>query len=377
MQKNISGTIQFISQVIVASIILLLVLNGCTSIQKKIDNLSMKGIADDIQADFYPGDQEKLTDLLNNFSLKDYTEPVFLDSIETESLDKWKIDHPLGKSLIMEKISFPSLIEHRNGNDTAVFYIYRNGELKDRNVILWVPGMAVSDLAFFFIRNFFAEELKRDYDIVFYVPPYHLERTEPGRKNSEGFFTADTEKNVQNILNSVRELRTISEYLKEKNVRSISGWGGSIGASMLLLTSQMVELDHLSIMIPIINWETVIFENVYMKEIITRIKDTGISEDTLLKAYGLINPANYPLNINPVRTHVMYAEYDQLTPTSVILNYANKNNISSINSYQRSHATILLSRKMYTDYGRFLDTLHVPQGIDFHKPLPKKFNDNR
>ncbi len=260
----------------------------------------------------------------------------------------------------MEKISFPSLVRHKDGQDTAVFYLYRNKELNGRKVILWVPGIGVSDFAFRFIKKFFIEELKRDYDIVFYVPPFHMERSETGRKNSEGFFTADAARNVDIILNSVRELRTISGYLKDKGVKSIGGWGGSIGAAMLLLGSQMVALDHLCIMIPIIDWDTVFLNNFHMKKIVDRITKEGVREDLLARAYGLINPANYSLNIDPDRIHIMYAEYDQLTPSKIIVDYAKEKRISKIVSYKRSHATILLTSKLYKDCGYFLDSLkHV------------------
>jgi len=330
---------------------------SCAAIQKKIDLAGMEDIAEDIQRDFDPGSKERLEDLINNFSLEEQTRPFFSDNINIEALDRWKIDDPLGKKLIMEKISFPSLIKHKDNNDTAIFYLYRHGDLKDRDVILWVPGMAVSDLAFLFIKQFFYEELERNYDIAFYVPPFHMERKEHGKDNGEGFFTADTEKNMQHILNAIRELRTISDYLKKKGVRHIGGWGGSIGAAMLLLTAQMVDLDHLCIMIPIINWETVFLGNEYMREIVERIKDSGYSEDLLFKAYGLINPVSYGLNINPMRIHIMYAEFDQLTPPDVITKYAIDHHISKITSYKRSHATILLTRKLYKDCGIFLDSL--------------------
>jgi hypothetical protein len=155
----------------------------------------------------------------------------------------------------------------------------------------------------------------------------------------------------------LKELRTISQYLKDRGVKSIGGWGGSIGASMLLLMAQMVDLDHLCIMIPIINWETVTLENTYMKNVLLRYEREGFSKETLMKAYGLINPINYPIRVKPERLHIMYAEYDQLSPEVVTLNFARKNKITKIVSYRRSHATILLSDRLYEDCGMFLDSL--------------------
>ncbi len=311
----------------------------------------------DILENFNPGSPQNLRDFIRKFSLERDTQPMFLHRIRVSPLKRWKVEHPLGYKLIMEKITFPSLIEHKRGNDTAVFYSYRTGSLRGRSVILWIPGMGVSNLAFRFIKRFFYQELKRNYDIVFYVPPYHMERTEDGRDNGEGFFSAYTERNIKVILNTVRELRTISHYLKDRGVKSIGGWGGSIGASMLLLMAQMVDLDHLCIMIPIINWETVTLKNTYMKNVLLRYEREGFSVETLMKAYGLINPISYPIRVKPERVHIMYAEYDQLSPEDAILNFARKNRITKIVSYKRSHATILLSDRLYEDCGMFLDSL--------------------
>ncbi len=332
-------------------------LTSCASIQKSIDMRSLKDIVKDIQKDFRPGSPEDLRYLINTFSLEAYSRPVFMDQIKVDPLDRWEIDHPLGKDLIMEKISFPSLIQHKNGNDRAVFYVYRNREWKGRDVILWVPGMAVSDLAFLFIKHFFKEELKRDYDVVFYVPPFHLERTEEGKKNGDGLFTANVERNIRIFLDTVRELRTISEYLYGKGVRSIGGWGGSIGSTMLLLTSQIIELDHLCIMIPVLDWETVFLNKTYMNGVMSSLNEKGFDEELLKEAYGLINPMRYRLNVTPDRMHILFADYDRLTPPKRIMDYAEKNGITKIISYKRSHATILLTRKLYKDCGHFLDSL--------------------
>ena len=339
------------------AILFLLLPHSCGYIQESIDIAGLKEMAADILENFNPGSPQDLRVFIREFSLERDTQPLFLNKIEVSPLNRWKVDHPLGYKLIMEKITFPSLIKHKRGNDRAVFYSYRAAPFRGRRVILWVPGMGVSDLAFRFIKRFFYQELRRDYDIVFYVPPYHMERTEDGRDNGEGFFTADTGRNIRVILHAVRELRTISHYLKDRGVKSIGGWGGSIGASMLLLTAQMVDLDHLCIMIPIINWETVTLENTYMKKVVSRYEREGFSVEILMKAYGLINPINYQISVKPERVHIMYAEYDQLSPESAILSYARKNKIMKIAAYRRSHATILLSDRLYEDCGMFLDSL--------------------
>jgi len=337
--------------------LLMLGLCSCSYVQKRMDISGLEDLAADITADVPPGSPDKLHAFVNTTSLAKDTEPASDIHFAISPLTKWHIQHPSSNKLIMEKITFPSRIQHKNGLDAAVFYVYRNGALKDKKVILWIPGAGVSDFAFRFIKYFFFEALVRNYNIVFYVPPYHLERTEAGKKNGEGLLTPDHERNISILLNSVRELRTMISYLKTNGVAKIGGWGGSIGATMLLLTEQMEEFDHLNMMIPIIDFDTVIFKNVHMINAVAQFEGAGFAESLLAQAYGIVNPIKYQLKINQNRVQIMYAEYDQLTPESVIVEFAQKTNIKKIIAYPRSHATMLLANKLYADYGMFLDSL--------------------
>jgi hypothetical protein len=337
--------------------ILALCLCSCSYVQKRMDISGLKDLAADISPDINTGSPEILQAFVNTTSLKKDTEPASDIHFTINPLMKWHLQHPSGDKLIMEKITLPSMIRHKNSSDTATFYIYRTAELKDKKVILWVPGAGVSDFAFRFIKYFFFEALTRNYNIVFYVPPYHLERTEAGKKNGEGLLTPDHERNISVLLNSVRELRTIMSYLKNNGVTKIGGWGGSIGATMLLLTAQTEEFDHLNMMIPIINLDTVLFKNIYMRDAVAQFERAGFSEGLLTQAYGIVNPIKYQLKINPNRMQIMYAEYDQLTPERAMIEFAQINNIEKLIAYPRSHATMLLTSRLYEDYGLFLDLL--------------------
>ena len=342
---------------LLVGLLLALCLCGCSYVQKRMDISGLKDLAADLTAGAPSGSPEKLRAFVQATTLAKDTEPASDIRFTVSPLAKWPIEHPSDDKLIMEKIIFPSLIKRQNGMDTAVFYVYRTGELRDKKVILWVPGAGVSDFALRFIKHFFLEALVRNYNVVFYVPPCHLERTEAGKKNGEGLLTPDHEKNLFVLLNAVRELRTMIAYLKSNGVTRIGGWGGSIGATMLLLTAQTEEFDHLNMMIPIIDFNTVIFKNIHMRDAVARFERAGFSESLLTEAYGVVNPVKYQLRLNPDRVQMMYAEYDQLTPKSAVVEFAQKNNIKKLIAYPRSHATMLLTNKLYEDYGLFLDSL--------------------
>ncbi len=331
---------------------------SCSYVQKRMDISGLNDLAAEIAPDDdNAGSPEKLLAFVHKTSLARDTEPASDIHFTIGPLAKWPIQHPSGDKMIMEKITFPSQIRHRDGLDTAVFYVYRTGELRDKKVILWVPGAGVSDFAFHFIKYFFLEALTRNYNIVFYVPPYHLERKEAGKKNGEGLLTPNHERNISVLLSSVRELRTMISYLKSNGVTKIGGWGGSIGATLLLLTGHVEELDHLNIMIPIIDFDTVIFKNIHMRDTVAQFEKAGFSENLLEQAYAIVNPIKYKLAVDPNRIQIMYAEYDQLTPETAMIEFAKKNSIKKLIAYPRSHATMLLANRLYEDYGLFLDSL--------------------
>jgi len=340
---------------IVLFLIIIMFSLSCAYVQKKIDVSGLNDLAEDILTDFQPGSPMEIEKFIKSFSIEKDTSPRHLNLIKIQGLDRWQMDHPHGEKLIMEKISFPSEIRHGKKIDKAVFYSYRTGDWNGSRTILWVPGLAVSDFAFRFIKKLFREKLKKGYNIVFFVIPYHLDRTETGKENGQGFFNAEPVRNVNILLESVREIRTMHAYLKKRGVKEIGAWGGSIGASMVLLADQVIQFSHICLMIPILNFETVTVKNVHMIETINRYRETGFSKDMLCKAYCAISPINYPLRVSPERFHIMYADYDQLTPAETVKSYAEKNGITNIKSYKRSHATILLTKELYTDCGNFLD----------------------
>lgn len=339
---------------------LLAVILGCTScatIQKQLDIYGIKGDVSYIGNHFTPGSSAELSAFLDTASLERETRPCFSAIVRTEPCTR--VPEPLSQdNRLHERLVFPSVITHDEGPDSAVFYVCKRfPTLAGRNVILWVPGMGIAEYAFRFIDRFFKVEMARDYDIVLYVPPYHLERAEKGKGNGRGFFTADTRKNARVMFACVQELRTMCGYLHEKNVKSIGAWAGSTGASTILLCGQFEPLDHLCMMIPVLDWKRSLLDNQFMKGVKSRVISAGFDTAQLSAAYALMSPSHLPLPLSPRRTQIFFARYDQLNDPAIALDYAAKNGISNIIGYPRSHSTQLFDGKMIKDYGRFLDGL--------------------
>ncbi len=106
-------------------------------------------------------------------------------------------------------------------------------------------------------------------------------------------------------------------------------------------------------MIPVLNWNTIIFGPVF-KEVRQKLISRYCSEDILRKAFRLISPVEYDLNIPAERVLIQYVRYDQLTPSGTVAEYAEKRGIDNVHGYPESHATIFLNSSVYKDYAEFL-----------------------
>ena len=136
------------------ALIVWMALSACHSVQSGLDNWSLKENESRILETFNPGDPSDLEDFIRHFSLEADTRPAFSDRITRAPLETWRVKPPSGSTLIMEKMTFPSLIRRDDLPGQAVFYLYRHADRQVRDVILWVPGMAVSDTAFCLIKHF-------------------------------------------------------------------------------------------------------------------------------------------------------------------------------------------------------------------------------
>jgi|WetSurMetagenome_2_1015567.scaffolds.fasta_scaffold00017_46 hypothetical protein len=334
-----------------------LILASCAAVQEELDSYGISGDVSYITSHFSPGSPGDLAAFLDTATLERESTPRFPADVHSQPCSR--VPAPVAHDgRIHERLVFPSVLAHQDGPDSAVFYVCkRYPSLKGRNIILWVPGMGIADYAFRFIVRFFREELKRDYDIVLYVPPFHLERAIKSEGNGRGFFTADTRQNLRVMFACVQELRTMYAYLHGLGVNSIGAWAGSMGASMILLCGRFEHLNHVCMMIPVLDWRKSVLDNPRMKPVKDRILAAGFDETHLSAAYALISPFGHPLPLDSGRTQIFYARYDQLNDTSIAIGFARSNGIRNIIGYPRSHSTQLFDDSMIKDYGQFLDSI--------------------
>ncbi len=194
------------------------------------------------------------------------------------------------------------------------------------------------------------------YSVLFYNTPYHLNRIEAGEEMGKGLFTGNNVNNLELVKHVQFEIGTAVSYLKNEQVKSISGWGGSIGAAFLWLASASVDFEHMTLMIPVVDWATIIFHE-DMQEVVIKMNSSGISNNLLKRAYNSISPLYVPTRTDPDRIQILFARFDQLTPESKIIEFAEKWHITHVLGYDESHASILINKRIYEDNRLFLDRM--------------------
>lgn len=328
-------------------------ISSCLSLKIWLDRIGIDDVAEMILADFQSESANELKSYLERQNSYDSLLAVEPDKIKVSSLKDWRLkDVP-----IQQKVTFPSTLKLDNGeSDTAVFYLYSHSELKGQDVILWIPGFGVSDLAFRFIDTFFVNELNAGYAVLFYNIPYHLNRIQEGEEMGQGLFTGNNRRNLEVINHVLYEINSAIKYLESNEVKSISGWGGSIGAAFLWLASESYHFEHMTLMIPIVDWTSLIFHE-RMNGVVNKMNDNGITNELLKNAYFNVSPFHVPTQTNPENIQILYSKHDQFTPERLILEFAGKWNITNFHGYNESHASILINDQIYKDNQQFLKQL--------------------
>ncbi|MCD6395905.1 MAG: hypothetical protein J7L71_00060 [Spirochaetaceae bacterium] len=333
-------------------LLLFLILASCSSIQTNIDKTSLNKNKKQILKDFSPGNPADLQSYIEKFDLNEKTFiPKSVELKSVKELTSWHIKTK--KDINYEKWTFDSPFYNLDIPGDALFYVMQQKPWENSKVILWIPGFGVSDMAFTFLKRFFTSEIEAGYNIVIYIPPYHMDRQKKGEAAGNGLLSSSPLDNVKKMVNSVKELRTAYRYLENRKVRSISMWGGSMGGAFALMLQSLEGFDHLSLMIPVLDWNSFITP----ESVLPQYLEAGFDKNLIQAAYALISPVNYKLTIPPEKVQVEAAELDQLNPIDEIKNYCTVNKIKNFSIYPSGHATILLYKDVYRDYEKFLLSL--------------------
>jgi hypothetical protein len=339
-------------------------LSGCASFKINLDKNGLKDLTADLGKSTDQSQGKNFEQFLDSFSIS-ATPVASSDSITVEPFNRWKPrSSASGGSVVGERLSFVSPLPRKDGWDNrGYFYYFHRKDQTSNRAILFAPGFGVSDFAFNFIRNFFEKELSQGWSVLVWVPPYHLERLKPKEKPGSGIVTEDPRDLLTAVSTSVGELALGVQWLRDRGMTKIGAWGGSFGASVLLLYAQTYPFDHISVMIPLVDWRT-LWESKELAPIRSSFLASGYTDESLHRAFSLISPNGAGMGAPKLQTpgnriQFLVAVYDQLTPEPVVSSYA-KSLGAEVERFNESHSSILLNGAVYRAYGNFLGRMGTP-----------------
>jgi len=289
-------------------------------------------------------------------SLENLTRALPLRDLRIEPLDLHRYSD---EGLIQEKLSFESTVKLRHAeSNRAVAYIYRHGPLGRRPVVVWVPGLYVSDIAFRPIFWFFDEIFARGVDVVFYVLPYHLERSPEGMESGQALLATDLADHLGALAQGLADLRSLTAWLRGQGVKRLGAIGGSFGGGLLLRQITMEPAyDFMTVFIPLLSWEDVIYAN----ETTTALREslaglTTKQQASLRRAWRAMDPASHIPQLAAERISALPALYDQVARSEPFDAWRKAWGIKRVHPLNRGHTLALFTSELYEAYGKMLDT---------------------
>jgi len=258
--------------------------------------------------------------------------------------------------LVQEELTFPSAVTLRfPESNLARAYVYRQGAIGARPVLLWVPGQHVGDRDFVALHEFFDRAMARGFDVVCFVPPYHLERTPRGFGSGDAFLSTTFPDHLMAFAQELSDLRRLVAWLRAQGVRELGAFGSSMGGSMVLnLITWEPLFEFVAVMQPLIDWNGLLLRP-EMKRVRQRMRAQGLSDEEIATAYQAVDPrASRPL-ISASRISVLGGRYDLLAPEGILMELAKSWGITRVRTYERGHAFLTLSTGPFRGFSESLE----------------------
>jgi hypothetical protein len=217
-------------------------------------------------------------------------------------------------------------------------FLYRRGALGDRPVVLWVPGQSTSETDMPSLTALFERLLARGVDVVFYQPPYHLDRTPKGYGSGDAFLSTDFSDHLQVFAQALSDMRGLSAWLRAQGVKVLGGVGSSMGASLLVrMCSWSGGLDFLSSMIPVLRWDELI-QTPEMSPVRSRLLAQGLTDQDVGRLYRAMDATGDRPRLDPSLISVLYGRFDRIAPETPILDWTRRWGVRRVRAYDRGHA---------------------------------------
>lgn len=260
------------------------------------------------------------------------------------------------EGLVQEQWVFDSAVHLRHPeSDLAQLWVYRHGPLGARPVVLWVPGLYVSEVAFRFIDRFIGDALDLGVDVAFYVPPYHLGRSPAGFDSGDAVLATDFADHLAVSAQEISDLRALVLWLRTAGVRTLGAFAGSMGANAVLrISSWEPAFDFATLLIPLIRWDDVILASPEMAPVRERLLASGWSAGALAEVYSALDPTAGTPQMQAARVSVLYGRWDQVARIDPLQRWAEAWGVRRLRACDSGHTLILLDREVYRNYRELL-----------------------
>lgn len=336
-----------------AAVALAVAVSGCAAVNRRIDHWALESKARMVlgqKLTWHPG---IALPFRTEADLEALTRPAALPDVSLLPLSRHRMDDP---GLVQEELRFTSRIALRFPEArVARAYVYRRGPLGARPALLWVPGQHVSDRDFGSLERFFEKALDRGLDVVFFVPPYHLERTPEGFGSGDAFLATDFIDHLNAFAQELSDLRALTAWLRARGVSELGAVGSSMGGTMVLrLIGWEPLFEFVTALQPVIDWNALI-RRPEMAPVRARLSEQGVSDEDVMLVYQAIDPRTARPKISPARISLLYGRYDLIAPEGPLLSLKRLWGVERVCVYERGHAFITLGTQPYRDLGRSFD----------------------
>jgi pimeloyl-ACP methyl ester carboxylesterase len=231
---------------------------------------------------------------------------------------------------------------------------------RPRGTVLFVHGLFEDQRE---IYGFLFSGLRRlGYSIELYSLPHHYERKSPDSLFAgEFFFSADVVRTRQAFLQAAAELSAILARLRQESPGPVFLAGFSMGASLVLLLSTLVEsIDGACAINPPAVFPELIWTSPLCRTIRADLETAGVTADSVGRYFRDIDPISIDRTLaDPGRILMIQALYDLVTEQRQYEALANTWKFPHRIRYNAGHLNTLRVPRLADDMVRFFDALPV------------------